>query len=67
MLCFGALIWALIIVLILLYLYTISNLLPSFIEIKKLRLKKNNEDNLMKQTILINRYLQYNIKLKKFC
>jgi hypothetical protein len=67
LLCFGALIWALIIVLILLYLYTISNLLPSFIEIKKLRLKKNNEDNLMKQTILINRYLQYNIKLKKFC
>jgi len=49
------------------YIYNISIVIPSFIEVKKFRLKKNNEDILIKQTIIINRYLKYNSKLKKFC
>jgi len=46
--------------------YSILNIIPFFVEIKKLRLKKSNEDNLIKQIIIINKYLKYNLKLKKF-
>ena len=65
-LCFGTLVWSLIIILILLYMYSILNIIPFFVEIKKLRLKKSNEDSLIKQIIIINKYLKYNLKLKKF-
>nr|QYC61807.1 ATPase subunit 8 [Paralia sulcata] len=65
-LCFGTLVWSLIVILILLYMYSILNIIPFFVEIKKLRLKKSNEDNLIKQIIIINKYLKYNLKLKKF-
>lgn len=44
----------------------ISNVIPFFVEIKKLRFKKNTEDNLIKQTVIINKNLSYNLKLKKF-
>ena len=46
--------------------YNLSIIIPFFIEIKKLRLKKNNNDILIKQTVIINRSLKYNLKLKKF-
>lgn len=45
--------------------YNILNLIPFFIEVKKLRSKKNNEDSLIKQIIILNKYLQYNLKLKR--
>ena len=66
MLCFGTLVWSLIVILSLLYMYSILNLIPFFIEIKKLRLKKNNEDSLIKQIIILNKYLQYNLKLRRY-
>lgn len=46
--------------------YSILNIIPFFVEIKKLRFKKNNEDNLIKRIIIINKYLKYNLKLRKF-
>ena len=46
--------------------YSILNIIPFFIEIKKLRLKKSNEDSLVKQIVIINKYLRYNLKLRKF-
>jgi hypothetical protein len=44
----------------------ISNVLPFFIEIKKLRIKKSSVDNLTKQTVIINKNLSCNLKLKRF-
>jgi hypothetical protein len=44
----------------------ISNVLPFFVEIKKIRIKKNIVDNLLKQTVIINKNLSYNLKLKRF-
>lgn len=65
-LCFGTLVWSLIIILSLFYLYLISNIIPFFVEIKKFRIKKNSVDNLLKQTVIINKNLNYNSKLKRF-
>ena len=65
-LCFGVLIVSLNIIFISLYLYSIINIIPSFVEIKKLRSKKFNEDIVVKQTIFINKYLKHNLKLKMF-
>lgn len=40
-------------------------MIPFFVEIKKFRLKKNRDDNIIKQTVLINKSLLYNLKLKR--
>jgi hypothetical protein len=66
LLCFGVLVWSLLLSLIILYFFMILTVLPSFVEVKKLRLKKISEDNLIKQTVIINKNLAYNLKLKKF-
>jgi hypothetical protein len=42
-------------------------MLPFFVEIKKFRLKKNRDDNFMKQTVIINKNLSYNLKIKRIC
>jgi hypothetical protein len=42
-------------------------MLPFFVEIKKFRFKKNRDDNLMKQTVIINKNLSYNLKIKRIC
>jgi hypothetical protein len=44
----------------------ILTVIPSFVEVKKLRLKKISGDNLIKQTVVINKNLSYNLKLKNF-
>ena len=66
LLCFGVLVWSLLLSLIILYFFMILTVIPSFVEVKKLRLKKISEDNLIKQTVIINKNLAYNLKLKKF-
>lgn len=66
-LCFGTLVWSLIIILFLFYYFFITKILPSFMEIKKLRLKKISESNLLKQSVIIKYFLKYNLKLKKIC
>lgn len=68
LLCYGILIWSIIFMLFLFHNYTIINIIPVFVEIKKLRLKKINGDILLKQTIIIiNQFLKYNLILKKLC
>lgn len=42
-------------------------MLPFFVEIKKFRLKKNKDDNLTKQTVIVNKNLSYNLKIKRIC
>lgn len=64
-LCFGALVWSLILILSLFYFYIISYMLPFFVEIKKFRFKKNKDDNLTKQTVIVNKNLSYNLKIKR--
>jgi hypothetical protein len=44
----------------------ITVVIPSFSEIKKFRLKKSSENTLVKQTVIINKGLSYNLKLKKY-
>ena len=63
-LCFGVLVWSLIFSLILLYFYMITVVIPFFSEIKKFRLKKNLENNVVKHTVIINKNLLYNLKSK---
>lgn len=46
--------------------FLILTVIPSFVEVKKLRLKKLSEDFLTKQTVIINKNLSYNLKTKKF-
>ena len=65
-LCFGVLVWSLIIILSILYFFLITNVLPSFSEVKKFRAKKAVEDNLICQTVVINKNIYYNLKSKKF-
>jgi hypothetical protein len=40
-------------------------MIPFFVEIKKFRTKKSKNDNIMKQTVVINKILLYNLKIKK--
>jgi hypothetical protein len=40
-------------------------MLPFFVEIKKFRFKKNKDDNLTKQTVIVNKNLSYNLKIKR--
>jgi hypothetical protein len=65
LLCFGVLVWSLIIILSLFYFYLITYMIPFFVEIKKFRIKKNKDDNMMKQTVIINKNLLFNSKIKK--
>lgn len=46
--------------------FLITSVIPSFVEIKKLRIKKLSEDYLTKQTVIINKNLSYNLKTKNF-
>ena len=63
--CFGVLVWSLLLSLWLLYFFIVTVVLPFFAEIKKFRLKKNSEENFFLQTVVINKNMRYNIKLKK--
>ena len=65
LLCFGVLVWSLIIILSLFYFYLITYMTPFFVEIKKFRIKKNKDDNMMKQTVIINKNLLFNSKIKQ--
>lgn len=65
LLCFGVLVWSLIIILSLFYFYLITYMIPFFVEIKKFRIKKNKDDNMMKQTVIINKNLLFNSKIKQ--
>jgi len=40
-------------------------MIPFFVEIKKFRIKKNKDDNMMKQTVIINKNLLFNSKIKQ--
>jgi hypothetical protein len=40
-------------------------MIPFFVEIKKFRIKKNRDTNIIKQTVVINKNLLYNLKLKR--
>lgn len=64
--CFGTLVWSLLFIFLLLYIFSILKIIPLFSEIKKLRLKKNNDNIITRHSILINTSLKYNLKLKKF-
>ena len=48
-----------------LHFYIITFQIPFFVEIKKFRLKKNRTDNIIKQTVSINKNLLYNLKVKQ--
>jgi len=65
LLCFGVLVWSLIIILSLFYFYIITYMIPFFVEIKKFRIKKSKDDNMMKQTVIINKNLLFNLKIKQ--
>lgn len=40
-------------------------MIPFFVEIKKFRIKKSKDDNMMKQTVIINKNLLFNLKIKQ--
>lgn len=40
-------------------------MIPFFVEVKKFRNKKIKDNNMMKQTVVINKNLLFNLKIKK--
>lgn len=64
-LCFGVLVWSLLLSLVILYTLILLIILPLFVEVKKFRLKKISEESFFLQTVIVNKNLPYNLKLKK--
>lgn len=63
--CFGVLVWSLLVSLILFYFLIVLIVLPFFAEVKKFRLKKTAEENCFLHTVVVNKSFPYNVKLKR--